>query len=172
MKRYIKLATESKEVEPKRQSTKNVKIVCNAMGWPLPFHYFKTANGHRCRWLDDHNFIDVFVYEEAIKVLCNRFDIDFNSLEPRRSTILDPYGWFWAFCDKRAEQLGMSWREYLNTPEFDKLNKEFYFDLCNDPEVVSKGKIDTEEALDEIYDVTGINCFLSKGGFLVVPFAD
>lgn len=100
MKRLVYSARRPEQPEAnKRQSTKNVTRVCEAMDWWRPTFIDKTANGHRCKW-GGHSFLDGYIEIEAVKELCSEYNVDPNSLDD--CDILD-------IEHAIADQMGVTW---------------------------------------------------------------
>lgn len=131
------------------------------MDWWRPTFIDKTANGHRCKW-GGHSFLDGYIEIEAVKELCSEYNVDPNSLDD--CDILD-------IEHAIADQIGIIWDNLLDTDEYYEF-RDKYKQLRRDPKIIQRAKDACEARLDEVYEKTGINCFLNRGGFLIVPFAE
>lgn len=60
---------------------------------------------------------------------------------------------------------------FLDSPEF-IVFRDKYKQIRRDPKIIQRAKDACEARLDEVYEKTGVNCFLNRGGFLMVPFAE
>lgn len=162
MKRLVYSAKRPEQPEAnKRQSTKNVTRVCEAMNWNRPTFIDKTANGHRCKW-GHFSFLFDYITDESQKILCREYGLDPSILDNSKH-----YGVEEALADK----LGIEWNDFYGSD----LGKEIgtrYGELLDDPKVINQARNAAEDELAEVYEKTGINCFLNRGGFLIVPFAE
>lgn len=165
MKRYIESASRPKP-EIKRQSTVNVHKVCEAMYWNYPTFVDKTVSGHKCKW-GGHNFIAGYLDDLATEAMCSKYNVGYDTLDDLSLV----GGKFMEFMRILADRAGIDDFEFYRHQEGRKLRGE-HDDLMRDPVVQQKAKDMAEAELDEVYERTGINCFLNKNNFLIVPFAE
>lgn len=140
MKRWIHAKTAHGVRSPK---TKYVYEVCDAMGWEYPMYKDKTPRGYRCKW-GGRSLVEHKTYKLANAAFANKYGID--DLE----TVVE-------FPEFAAKEAGLL-QEYRD--EKSSLLKE----ALPEAEKIVQGYI------DEIYDKTGIRCFINKGGNLIVPY--
>lgn len=166
MKKYIKTASSRPQTFQKRYSTKNVKEVCNAMGWEYPTSVNKTEDGYKCQWYGQ-SFLDRRMSDNMYKILCDQYGLNLDSLGYE-----DRFAKFVRLVTGKSEF-------YLQYRDSTDEEKEIFWQLCDerrdlyhDSELWKQSREECEEMLDEAYERTGINCFLNKGGNLIVPFAE
>lgn len=169
MKRYTRVdsARRPSVEKPKRSSRTNVKKVCEAMGWYYPpSSTSMNSQGYKCKWGPGRNtMLDNALIYEVIKRLCDEYDIDFDLVYDGNDSSC-----YSEFIELLAQSLHMSpLRQFYDSPEYEEFSNA-YRELERDIAVKEAARERCEDRLDKIYELTGINCQLSRGGAIVIPY--
>lgn len=161
MKKLVYSARRPEQISPttQRNSRKNVDTVCTVLGLGTP-NVSRTDIGHKLVW-DGVPFLYSYRVDETCKELCDHYGINYNEI----SRITSPY--------KKIGEIGnLLGIRFYGDPGFDEFDELWKRLLRKDPKVKERAKSIAEEDLDEVYELTGINCLIDNRGYLIVPYAE